>query len=261
MYGLMLRSGNDCAVALALFHSGSIEAFAQAMNERAQQLGAAHSHFVNPHGLPDPKHYTTARDLCKIACAAMRNPVFKQIVSSKKFGLPDSGCGYNRVWVNKNKMLYEFDGANGVKTGYTKAAGRCLVSGAERDGMQLVSVVLNCPPMYERSAEILQQCFTEYSYRTIYLPKEHCVSTEVKGKTCRVFAREPFAYPLKESELSDIEVKLNLPDTLSLPVQKGETVGEMQILFQNQLLFSQKIVSIEDVKKSFIDILRDIAKH
>jgi serine-type D-ala-D-ala carboxypeptidase len=165
------------------------------------------------------------------------------------------------VLVNKNKMLYQFDGANGVKTGYTKIAGRCLVSGAERGGMQLVSVVLNCHPMYERSAEILEQCFAKYSLVSLFEPKEMTLPTEVKGKSCRVEAKEGFSYPLAEGELSKVQILFDLPEQVKLPVKCGDALGEMQILLENQLLFSQKIVSIENVKKSFIDILRDIANN
>ena len=125
LYGLMLRSGNDCAVTLALHHSGSISAFAEHMNERAAELGAKHSHFANPHGLPVEGHYTTAHDLALIAAAAVRNETFSEIVGTEKYTAPDGGCGYARVWQNKNKMLYSYEGADGVKTGYTKEAGRC----------------------------------------------------------------------------------------------------------------------------------------
>ena len=140
LYGLMLRSGNDSAVALAIHHSGSVQNFAARMNERALQLGADNTHFVNPSGLPDDKHFTTARDLCVIACAAMRNDTFKTVVSAKNY------TGQFRSFVNKNKALYSIEGANGVKTGYTLKAGRCLVASAEKDGMDVVCVVLNCPP-------------------------------------------------------------------------------------------------------------------
>ncbi|MDE6412157.1 MAG: D-alanyl-D-alanine carboxypeptidase, partial [Clostridia bacterium] len=154
LYGLMLRSGNDCAVTLALHHSGSVKNFARAMNEKAASLGAENSHFTNPHGLPDEEHYTTARDLALITAAAMENESFREIVSTK-FYKP-------RSWKNKNKMLWNFDGAIGVKTGFTVRAGRCLVSAAERDGMTIVSVVLNSPQMFERSEELLQNAFETY---------------------------------------------------------------------------------------------------
>ena len=160
LYGLMLRSGNDCAETLALYHSKSINAFAAEMNRRVKTWGALNSHFVNPHGLPNENHYTTAEDLAKISCHAMKNSVFKEIVSTKYYE------PYN--WKNKNKMLYNYEGTNGIKTGYTVRAGRCLVTGALRGDMQLVCVVLNSPEMYERSAELLDEAFKKYSMRMIY---------------------------------------------------------------------------------------------
>lgn len=123
LYGLMLRSGNDCAVSLAIRHSGDLKAFAQAMNERAVRIGAEHSHFCNPHGMPDENHYTTARDLAIISAYAMNNETFREIVS----------CQYYEAksWKNKNKMLFDYDGAIGIKTGFTTRAGRCLVTAAQ----------------------------------------------------------------------------------------------------------------------------------
>ncbi len=141
VYGLMMRSGNDSAAALAIHHSGSVEEFVKVMNERAAKIGAKNTHFKNPSGLPDNEHYTTARDLCEIARYAMQNETFKKIVATK------SHSGKFRTFVNKNKMLYNYEGANGVKTGYTVKAGRCLVSSAERDGMDVITVGLNCPDM------------------------------------------------------------------------------------------------------------------
>lgn len=118
LYGLMLRSGNDAAAALAIIHSGSIPAFAQEMNARARKLGAINTNFKNPSGLPDDEHYTTARDLCKIACTAMGNAAFRQIVGTK------SWHGAFRSYANKNKLLYNYEGATGIKTGYTIKAGQ-----------------------------------------------------------------------------------------------------------------------------------------
>lgn len=154
LYGLMLRSGNDCAVTLALHHSGSVEKFAARMNEKAVRLGAEHSRFANPHGLPNEEHYTTARDLALIAAYAMENETFREIVSCR-FYKPYG-------WANKNKMLASFEGADGVKTGFTVKAGRCLVTSAERAGRRLVCVVLNSPEMYERSAELLNNAFSNF---------------------------------------------------------------------------------------------------
>lgn len=218
LYGLMLRSGNDCAVTLALHHSGSIKRFADAMNEKAVSVGAVHSRFRNPHGLPDEEHYTTARDLALIASAAMENDTFREIVSTK-FYAP-------RSWQNKNKMLWNFDGALGVKTGFTVRAGRCLVSSAERNGMTLVSVVLNSPQMFERSEELLSDSFVSYSMTQL-------CSSEASYDGYRVLYG--FSYPLTQSEIEKIRIENTLYDSQS------EIAGTMKIYLENRLLFSQNL--------------------
>ena len=262
LYGLMLRSGNDCAVTLALYHSGSIPAFAEYMNERAEALGAEHSHFANPHGLPSKGHYTTARDLALIAAAALRNETFSEIVGTEKYTVPDGGCGYARVWQNKNKMLYNYDGADGVKTGFTKEAGRCLVTSATRGDMRLVSAVLNSPSMYERSGELLDSCFAKYSMKRVFCASDaaYAVPTDVPEKICRGGCGKDLFYPLAAGEDVQLDMKVNLPQKVYLPVHTGEILGCVEIRFQNQLIFSQKIVSIVDMKKSYFDILREIAR-
>ncbi len=225
LYGLMLRSGNDCAVTLALHHSGSIETFSEKMNEKAALLGAERSYFVNPHGLPDSRHHTTAHDLALISAYAMENETFREIVSCKYFE--------PRNWQNKNKMLFRYDGAVGVKTGFTAAAGRCLVTCAERNGMTLVCVVLNCLQMYERSAELLDECFEAYQIYRL------CDSS----KPWENFAvRCDFDYPLKKIELRSLRFSDTLKDPL--PTEKGEVAGQMNIYLQNNLLFSQNLYII-----------------
>ncbi len=146
LYGLMMRSGNDCAVALALHLGGSIENFAEMMNTRAKSLCLNNTHYVNPHGLHDKDHYTSCYDLCKLGCIAMKNTLFREIVSTKVTTIGDEQS--KRTITNKNKILFEYDGGNGIKTGYTCNAGRCLVASAERKGVQLVSAVLNVPDMF-----------------------------------------------------------------------------------------------------------------
>ena len=222
LYGLMLRSGNDCAVALALHHSGSVEAFARRMTERAAFLGAEDSFFANPHGLPAKGHHTTARDLAILASYAMENETFAEIVSTKYYAA--------RKWQNKNKMLWNYDGATGIKTGFTMQAGRCLVTGAERNGMKLVSVVLNSPQMYERTAELLDDCFTNYRMTTL------CDSTKpIEG----LRMNRSFSYPLTEEEAKNIEIRVEkLPEQSS---QSGDFAGTMQIFLEKNLIFSQNL--------------------
>lgn len=200
LYGLMLRSGNDCAVALALHVAGSVEAFAQMMNDMAADVGCTDTHFVNPHGLHDPEHYTTAADLALITCAALDNSDFREIASCKSMRISNEGMEYDRLLVNKNKLLTNCAGADGVKTGYTKKAGRCLVGSATRNGMQVVSVVLDCGPMFEETARLFDAAFGEFSMQTIVPCNKMCGSV-VEGDVRKYYCcPQGFAYPLRSGE-------------------------------------------------------------
>src|SRR5699024_4286601 len=132
-----LRSGNDSAVAIAEHVGGSIEGFALLMNRKAEEIGMDQSNFVNPHGLNEEDHYSTAEDMAKLTAYALKNPVFQEIAKTKVKTAPNPNADWDYKWYNKNKMLSLYDGSDGVKTGYTKLAGRCLVSSATRDGRQL----------------------------------------------------------------------------------------------------------------------------
>ncbi len=232
LYGLMLRSGNDSAVALAIHHSGTVNEFVACMNKKAKQLGATHTRFANPSGLPDDNHYTTAFDLCKITCYAMQNATFCEVVSCKNYN------GKYRNFSNKNKFLSLYQGANGVKTGYTLKAGRCLVTAAKREGMQLVCVVLNCRPSYETSASLLSDCFNRY---------QKIIINQDKIFTCgKVYAK-------MKSENSFI---VNKGITISYKIESypnncikfGDEVGKLRIYGQNNLIFEEKLYSIMNSK-------------
>ena len=231
LYGLMLRSGNDSAVALAIHHSGSVENFITVMNERAKRIGADNTNFKNPSGLPDDEHYTTARDLCNIACYAMNNEIFREVVSSK------SHVGKFRSFENKNKMLYRYEGANGVKTGYTLKAGRCLVSSAERDGMDVVTVVLNCYDMYERSSAILDQCF--YAYKLLELNENTVFMSD--RVLCKLSKTQNLV--VKNTESLQIRIKSTVTEK---KFKKGDRVGILEIYDANGLIFSDNLYSIVD---------------
>lgn len=159
LYGLMLQSGNDCAVALAVIVGGSVDRFVKMMNDTAIKAGANSTHFENPHGLHNDNHYTTARDLCAISYYAMKNEIFRQIVSSKRHSMPYHNHEYKRDFPNKNKILFEYDGGNGIKTGYTKHSGRCLVSSATRNGKTYICAVLNCGDMFEECMRLMDRAF------------------------------------------------------------------------------------------------------
>lgn len=236
LYGLMLRSGNDAAKALAIWHSGSVEAFAEVMNERAAEMGLENTHFVNASGLPDDNHYTTASDLLVIACRAMKNSQFKAIVSSRNYS------GEYRSFVNKNKLLYTLEGANGVKTGYTLKAGRCLVSSAERQGMDVVCVVLNCPDMYERSASLIEAAFKDYQKITIGGSKVFmCGGLPCNiGDDCDIVVKRG----------SELEVR-RLPADVGDEVKCGDVVGQLEIYCENDLIFGANLYSIVYRRKTF----------
>ncbi|MBQ8430359.1 MAG: D-alanyl-D-alanine carboxypeptidase, partial [Clostridia bacterium] len=177
LYGLMLRSGNDSACALAYHVSGSIEDFAILMNETAKKAGAINSNFANPHGLDQENHYTTAYDLALITAYALNNDTFKIIVSTKQHTIKATNVSETRYLTNKNKLLRSLEGCCGVKTGFTSKAGRCLVSAVERNGMTLVCVVLNCGPMFEDSATLLNRGFDEYDW-TMVVDKDKVIYNE-----------------------------------------------------------------------------------
>lgn len=249
LYGLMLQSGNDCAVALAVTTAGSVEKFADWMNETAASVGATNSHFVTPHGLHDDDHYTTARDLALITSHAMKNKLFEQIVSTKRYTMPWQGRNYNRVVLNKNKLLSNFEGADGVKTGFTKKAGRCLVSSATRNGMRVISVVLNDGPMFEDCSALMNRAFSEYTL-TQLAPTAVCARTKViEGKCAEVglVATETFYYPLRAGEAESVKVECSAVDYLLAPVEKGLEAGKFSITLDNQLLFEGKLYTINMV--------------
>ena len=226
LYGLMLRSGNDAASALALHCGGTIENFVNLMNERAKEIGALGTHFANPSGLPDDSHYTTAKDLCNIARVAMSNPVFSEVVSTKTYR------GDFRCFVNKNKLLSNLDGANGVKTGYTEKAGRCLVSSAKRGNMDVVCVVLNCYDMFERSKKIIEDCFNFYDVLTVEADKIFTFN----GKLCAL--KEDCNVIVKRA--AEIDYKISAPKQGD---EKG-AVANLKIYCEKDLIFSRNLFTI-----------------
>lgn len=236
LYGLMLRSGNDAAVQLALTTAGSVEAFATLMNDVAYRAGAFHSHFANPHGLHDARHYTTAYDLAAITAYAMRDPLFRRIVATKTHTFTQGG--ERRTFVNKNKMLSGYEGAVGVKTGYTKAAGRCLVSAAERDGMRLVAVVLHEYDMWYRSADLLDAAFAKYRMAALWQAGE-ARTVKYLGNPTPVTVRETARYPLSAEEAASLRWSFVMEGKKA----KGDCLGEAFAYLGDRLIYRGKVYS------------------
>ena len=203
------------------------------MNKTAQKAGALNSCFLTPHGLPKDGHYTTARDLSLITCYALKNPIFAQIVSTKTY--------QPRGWVNKNKMLYSFDGSIGVKTGYTKEAGRCLVSAVKRENMTLVCTVLNCGDTYGRSKELLSDAFSAYEYAQILSCKTPVVG-KIGEKEYTLHVKKDLYYPLLPEERAHVERKVVI--TASKRPKKDDLVGKIEFYLANRLLFSENLYKL-----------------
>ena len=226
LYGLMLRSGNDAAVALALTVAPSIAEFAELMNQTAAKYGATKSHFTNPHGLDDPDHYTTARDLAKISAAALKNPTFVEICSAVEKRI--DGPEMPRVLTNKNKLLRSLDGCIGVKTGYTKKTGRSFVGAREVGGQKIVCVVLNCGPMFPETAQLLRDADRLYHNKVI-LEKE---AIFIANDGTKGIALDDFVYPLTEAELAEVDIALD-----------GNTVT---VKFDGAVIYTGEAVNIGD---------------
>lgn len=200
LYGLMLRSGNDAAVAIAEHVGGSVPGFVRLMNEKAAWLGLNHTHFMNPHGLDEEGHYASAHDLAVLSAYALKNPVFQEIVKTTKTTAPLPGAAWDRLWINKNKMLRLYPGADGIKTGYTEMAKRCLASSATRNGIQLAAIVLNDGNDWEDSMALLDYGFTHFDWVRLADPLTPIVETHDQV-TYRLTVRRPFVYPLQADEL------------------------------------------------------------
>lgn len=229
LYGLMLSSGNDAAVALAIYCGGTVEGFAQLMNDKARILGLTGTHFENPNGLDSPGHYSTARDLAVLAAYAMENPIFAKTVSAKSLRIGE------RYLTNHNKLLWRVEGADGVKTGYTRAAGRILVSSASRQGRRLIAVTLNDPDDWNDHAALLEEGFACYHMERIVHAGDQVGVLEVAGGENRrvaVLAAEDYDYALAAEE--SVQLALPGPGFVYAPAVEGADAGWSYVLINGK---------------------------
>lgn len=220
LYGLMLHSGNDAATALAIYCAGTVEDFVLRMNDKARMLGLRNTHFANPHGLDAPDHYSTARDLATLTAYAMQNPIFYKTVSAKSVRITD------RHLTNHNKLLWRVDGAEGVKTGYTKAAGRILVSSVQRQGRRLIAVTIDDGNDWVDHATLHTRGFDEYVLTPIVsegqILGEICVFGGEESRVSLV-AQEHFIYPLAKGE--EPLIRFSKKDMVFAPVVQDADAG------------------------------------
>lgn len=252
LYGLMLHSGNDAAVALAIYCGGTVEGFAQLMNDKARLLGMTGTHFENPNGLDSPEHYSTARDLALLASYAMKNPIFFKTVSTKTVNI---GV---RSLRNHNKLLWRLDGAEGVKTGYTKAAGRILVSSATREGRRLIAVTINDGDDWNDHIAFMDSGFADYRITPIVYEGQTLGTISVMGgnqTTVGVIAARDFSYSVTEDEQP--YVLLGGRSLTYAPVAEGQPAGEAYICIGDQtigkvpLVYENTVEQVTPEKKTF----------
>lgn len=233
LYGLMLRSGNDAATAIAEHVGGSEAGFVYLMNEKAKELGLENTQFRNPSGLDHDEHYSSANDLAILTAYALRNKVFAEIVKTEEKQAPNPYEKWNYKWRNKNKMLRTYEGADGVKTGYTKKAFRCLVSSATRNGQQLVAVTLNDGNDWDDHQKLLDYGFNNYPLSVIAKKEEGIAgSTLVYG--------QPFLYPLAGEELGKITADMKLVDAKTVHYALGDR-GKMNFYLEGSFIGSVPI--------------------
>ncbi len=244
VYGLMISSGNDAAVTIAIHIAGSVEEFATLMNERAQSMGALNTHFVTPNGLHDEAHYTTAYDLALISAHALANPIFAEIVSTQSKHIPSDEDSNDHYLTNKNKILYEYDGGNGIKTGYTSVAGKCLAASAYRDGMQLVAVVLNDANMFNDCMSLLDMGFSTYSMVNVATPGQSYARVPVTNGTqsyVNTTSYKEINLPLSQNEVNIVVENVKLEQVLSAPVKVGQLAGYAEYTLDGELLAQRGI--------------------
>ena len=252
LYGLMLHSGNDAAVALAIYCGGTVEGFVELMNDKARILGLSGTRFANPNGLDAPGHYATARDLAVLAAHAMNNPIFYQTVSTKSVKIGQ------RYLTNHNKLLWRVEGADGVKTGYTRAAGRILVSSATRNGRRLICVTINAPDDWNDHTALLERGFSEFQVQRLVTAGETLGAVEIAGGQAgcvNMLAAEDFDYALADGE--KVTTEIVGPGFVYAPVVLGAEAGFAHLCIDGKsvgkipLIYGETIEQIPENERNF----------
>lgn len=277
LYGLMLRSGNDAAVALAEYTSGSINAFAELMNKKASELGLSNTHFVTPHGLDEDEHYTTAYELAILANYALNNEFFAKIVGTKTYTITING--YPKSITNTNELLGNLSGVYGVKTGFTNGANRCLVSACKRSNMNIICVVLGADTKKFRttdSIKLIEYCFNNFSYVNIEEIiannfenwKKDNINSFVINKGISNYINLAYdkpqhsKIPVKNDLIDKFNIFINCNTNLESPVIEGSPIGNITLELENQTIYYGNInikSSIE--RKNILDYLYYFYKY
>lgn len=277
LYGLLLRSGNDAAVALAEYVGGSVEEFANLMNENAKQLNLKNTHFVTPHGLDSEDHYTTAYELAILTDYALNNKVFAQIVNTKSIDITING--QSRTISNTNELLGNLDGVYGVKTGFTNGAGRCLVTSIKRRDLDIICVVLGADTKKHRtrdsinlieyvyskfenaniSEQIEQEFYNWSNINSNRINIEKGIKKDIKIKLEEYNLKD---YPIEKGTESKINIEINSSLNLKAPVKEETPIGEVAVFYDNHIILKIKVLTAEGVrKKGIVDYIFEMSKN
>lgn len=267
LYGLMLCSGNDCAVALAEHCAGSVEAFAEKMNQKAIELNLSNSHFVTPHGLDSDEHYTTAYELALLTNYALQNKTFAQIVNTTNYTVTING--YGKSIHNTNELLGSLDGVYGVKTGFTNGANRCLVTSCKRNNMDIICVVLGADTKNFRTKDSIK--LIEYCYKNFeVIDLEEIVNTsfnEWKTENIKNISVEKSFDPIPEIEIANLKfstvpIEKSLVDSITCkiscdfnliaPISKDTVIGNIEVRTDKNIVTSCDIVVKNEISKNSV---------
>ncbi|GAB1475851.1 hypothetical protein MASR2M70_06830 [Bacillota bacterium] len=249
VYGLMLRSGNDAASAISRLVDGSPEKFVQRMNERARSIGAIETNFVNPSGLFDDTHYTTAYDMALIAREAMMNEEFRVIAGARSWEAKRGEGKYNYFY-NKNKVVFEYPGGNGIKIGYTKKSGRTLVASAERDGLMLICVVMGAPDWFNDSYKLMDYAFNNFDVKEILQKQLRLKAVPVRGgDKDHVFIglKNPVIIPTLKGSGAEAEIIYRLPGYARPPLRRWQQAGTLELYLDKEFMCSYPLYYLEDI--------------
>lgn len=257
LYGVMMASGNDATIAIADYLSGSVEEFAKLMTKKAHEIGAVNTNFVNSSGLPDKNHYSTAYDLARIAMYAYRNDQFRELVATAKQEIKWLEPVKSEILENTNLLLNNYQGATGIKTGYTEAAGECLVASAQRDGVDLIAVVMHVDKdkRFDEAAKLLDYGFGKVKLHKAYSKDELVKTVHVHNGSdyqLKVRPKADIVYPIVDGgNLNEFSIQVDLPKFVNAPVKQGQVIGYVRILHKNIEINKVEIIADRTVDKGF----------
>ncbi|MFA4015630.1 MAG: hypothetical protein RUDDFDWM_000721 [Candidatus Fervidibacterota bacterium] len=249
LYLILVKSANDACVAAAIHIAGSVSAFVRMMNERAKSLGAQYTHFCNPHGLHNDKHYSTAQDLARITIEALKHEEFRNAIATRVLEVPPTNKSKARVFKNLNKLLWEYEGADGVKTGYTIPAGKCLIATATRNGWQLLAVILKSSNQFEDAKALLDYGFSSFISIPITQKGSTVATFHIQGGVPSCVAaipKEDFFAVLKRNEIHKLQWRIH-QKPVKLPLHRGDTIGYVEFTSPSSSTHLIELASASDV--------------